>query len=239
MIYVYQCALLEDPHETILYHGGSVSEAQNAVPGLLRREPGPRVNHVSDQLNLFRKLPNLTEFLTKHRLITTFTASDKVLDAVPPVVDKLRALSDTGTVAVVHCRRGDKITSDRYCPEQMHKATSPQRIAEVLAAAGVTPGSAFYLMSSDLNLTHFAPLARTYGYRFLTQDAFPHLANLMTKCLDPTADGFCENFLLYAIENEIMRAVDRKFRFVTLPKKDMDHNPETLFSKYKGECTPH
>ena len=34
-------------------------------------------------------------------------------------------------------------------------------------------------MSNDRNLTHFAPLATEFGYPFLTQVAFPHLAALL------------------------------------------------------------
>ena len=39
--------------------------------------------------------------------------------ALEVVVDRLWALSKTGVAAVVHCRRGDKITNSKYCPAQM------------------------------------------------------------------------------------------------------------------------
>ena len=89
--------------------------------------------------------------------------------ALEVVVDRLWALSKTGVAAVVHCRRGDKITNSKYCPAQMDKATSPARIAEVLDQSGIKPGSAIYIMSNELNLAHFDPLRDVYGYHFLTQ----------------------------------------------------------------------
>ena len=238
-------ALRSTPHASLLYHGGAVPPEMNARSGLLERVPGPRVNRVSDSLNLVRKLPNLTDFLARHRLVATFAASDKVLDAVPPVTTRLRALSATGDVAVVHCRRGDKIQRAKYCPAQMHKATSPARIAQLLAEFGLKPGAAVYLMSNDLNLTHFEPLQSEHGYPFLTQGAFPHLTRLLEACAPeteatpPDDRALCENYMLYATENEIMRSVPRKFRFVTLPKLDMDHNPTTLYAAFNDECTPH
>ena len=133
--------LVEAKHESLGYHDGPVSDTQNAVPGLLRRRPAPPVDRVPDRLNLFRRLPNMTKFIGHHRLVASFVASDKVLGAVPSVVDRLRALSKTGVAAVVHCRRGDKITNSKYCPVQMDKATSPARIAEVLDQSGIQPGS--------------------------------------------------------------------------------------------------
>ena len=230
--------LLADDHGELLYHDGAAPRALNAAPGLLQRRPGPKKNHVSDSLNLFRKLPDLTDFLARHRLVATFAASDTVLDAVPPVAARLKALSTTGRVAVVHCRRGDKLERAKYCPAQMDRATSPARIAQLLAEFGVEPGSSVYLMSNDRNLTHFAPLATEFGYPFLTQVAFPHLSALLAAC-GGGGGGLCENYMLYAMENEIMRSVPRKYRFVTLPKADMDHNPTTLFAAFSAECTPH
>ncbi|KAH8050600.1 hypothetical protein JL722_11254 [Aureococcus anophagefferens] len=221
----------------LLYHDGA-APTLNAAPGLLQRRPGPKKNHVSDSLNLFRKLPDLTDFLARHRLVATLAASDTVLDAVPPVAARLKALSTTGRVAVVHCRRGDKLERAKYCPAQMDRATSPERIAALLAEFGVEPGSSVYLMSNDRNLTHFAPLATAFGYPFLTQVDFPHLAALLAAC-GGGGGGLCENSMLYAMENEIMRSVPRKYRFVTLPKADMDHNPTTLFAAFSAECTPH
>ena len=159
-------------HERLGYHDGPVDDTQNAVPGLLRRRPAPPVDRVPDRLNLFRRLPNMTRFIGHHRLVANFVASDKVLGAVPPVLNRLRALSKTGVSAVVHCRRGDKITSSKYCPAQMDRATSPARIAEVLDQSGIKPGSAIYIMSNELNLAHFDPLREVYGYHFLTQAAF-------------------------------------------------------------------
>ena len=164
--------LVEAKHESLGYHDGPVSDTQNAVPGLLRRRPAPPVDRVPDRLNLFRRLPNMTRFIGHHRLVASFVASDKVLGAVPSVVDRLRALSKTGVAAVVHCRRGDKITNSKYCPAQMDKATSPARIAEVLDQSGIKPGSAIYIMSNELNLAHFDPLRDVYGYHFLTQAVF-------------------------------------------------------------------
>ena len=114
----------------------------------------------------------MTRFIDHYRLVASFVASDKVLGAVPSVLDRLRALSKTGVAAVVHCRRGDKITNSKYCPAQMDKATSPARIAEVLDQSGIKPGSAIYIMSNEPNLAHFDPLRDVYGYHFLTQAVF-------------------------------------------------------------------
>jgi len=231
------------PHERLTYHAGAVSAAQNRVPGLLRRVPFRRVaNQSKDQLNLVRKLPNLTAFLAQHRLDATFHASDRVLDAVPPVTAALAAAAtiEGAGAAVVHCRRGDKVASnarEKYCPRHMDAATSPARIAALLREFDVAPGAAVYLMSNDLNLTHFAPLRDVHGYPFLTMHDFPHLTNLTRGCAG--AEGQCENYLLYAMETEIMRSVPRKRRFVTLPKQDMDHNPTTLYAPYLHECMPH
>ena len=100
-------ALLEKPHENIRYHDGAVTDAQNAKPGLLQRRPAPRDrNRIKDTINLFRKLPNMTSFIGRHRLVANFAASDKILGAVPLVRDRVRALSRTGA-AVVARRRAD------------------------------------------------------------------------------------------------------------------------------------
>ena len=142
----------------------------------------------------------------------------------------------------MHCRRGDKVKlnhlHNKYCPIQMDAATSPPHVAAVLRQAGVEPGSAVHVMSDDRNLSHFEPLESVYGYPLLTYAAFPHLADLVAGCDSDDESGYCENYLLFAIENEIMLSFPPKLRFLTLPKVEPSANPLWLYSAFEKECRP-
>ena len=76
------------------------------------------------------------------------------------------------------------------------------------------------------------------GYFKFPQAAFPHLADLVSSCRNPEAPGYCENYLLFAIEKQILHAFPKERRFVTLGVKGEEHNPVTLYSKFGKECRP-
>lgn len=227
------------PTAKFFYQAGRVPVDMNQQTGLLMRTSGPHHGDKKDRVSLTRKLPGFNDIISENRLTLTLRPSDDITNPIPPVLAYLRRKSKTGTIAVVHARRGDKLEKAGYCPDQMRTATSPQHIASTLKAANVRPGSAVYVMSNEPDPEHFLPLQTTYGYKLATSANFKHLSDLLKGCDgDVPEDGQCENYFLFAIENEIMRRVPRRFRIPTLPKPDMPHSVQFLMKDFldKGKC---
>ena len=231
---------LSGPHEKVAYHSGRVPSALAASPGLLVRGPGPDVNGTRDSANLLKRLDGMA-----YQVELEVEYSDEVVGGAQPVIDELKKRSTNGKVAVVHARRGDKIlptTALKRCPEQMRKATSPEHIAKVLNEVGAEPGSAVYVMTDEVNVTHFEPL-RQLGYHWATFVHFPSLRRLLEGCQikaeNGTTAGLCENYLLFLTEHEIMRRVPSHLRVETLAATVW--NPVTskavLFHDFNAECS--
>ena len=231
---------LSRPHEKVTYHSGRVPSALAASPGLLVRGPGPDVNGTRDSANLLKRLDGMA-----YQVELEVEYSDEVVGGAQPVIDELKKRSTNGKVAVVHARRGDKIlptTALKRCPEQMRKATSPEHIAKVLNEVGAEPGSAVYVMTDEVNVTHFEPL-RQLGYHWATFVHFPSLRRLLEGCQikaeNGTTAGLCENYLLFLTEHEIMRRVPSHLRVETLAATVW--NPVTskavLFHDFNAECS--
>jgi len=204
--------------------------AEQAHPAPIKRE----------STALVRKLPGFAQTMQAYQLRLNLRPPDHVARAVPPVMQWLKEESTTGRLAVVHVRRGDKITNKKYCPREMQLATSPTHIAKVLAQAGVPGGSAVYIMSDETDLNHFRPLTETHGYAIATNVHFDHLHALLEGCSAVGAQrGLpCENYLLFAIEKEILNAVPSLQRVVTLPRHDLAHNPHYLMQDFLGPNKP-
>ena len=117
------------------------------------------------------------------------------------------------------------------CP----KPGGEPHIAEVLTASGVPKGSAVYVMSNEDDSSHFSPLESAYGFRLRTLNSFPRLAGLMA-C---DGVGACENYMLFAVENQILAGVPKDRRFVTLFRNGVEHNPHVLYKAFEKECQPH
>lgn len=217
-----QLAQLSEVPRILVRLNGSVSPAQNSQPGLLIRGSNERVA-------LVRKLPGMVS----SGLRLAYAPTDRVLDGVPPV---LKWLNLATSKAVVHVRRGDKIKHAKYCPNEMRLATSPDHIARVLRRGRVLPGSSIYIMSDETDHAFFQPLHDDYGYDVKTSAHFPHLRTLISGCTTPR--GSCENFLLFAIEKEIMNRLPPRLRFVTLPRHDIAHNRLYLMADFLGPTKP-
>lgn len=216
-----QLAQLAELPRVLVQFNQSVSRVQNSQLGLLIRSDHERVS-------LVRKLPGVSQY----HITLALKPSAAVLAGVPPVLDWL---NQAPSKAVVHVRRGDKITRAKYCPNEMKLATSPQHIARVLGRAHVHNGS-IYVMSDETELNFFQPLRDKFGYDMKTSADFPHLYKLISGCT--TQNASCENFLLFAIEKEIMSRVPPKLRFVTLPNHDLSHNHLFLMHDYLGPNKP-
>jgi len=230
---------LSGPHNKVTYHSGAVPPDLAASPGLLVRGPGPDVNGTRDNANLLRRLKGMA-----YQAEIDVQFSDEAIRGAQPVIDALKKRSANGKVAVVHARRGDKIlptTALKRCPAQMRKATSPKHIAKVLKEVGAEPGSAVYVMTDEVNFTHFEPLTQL-GYHWATFVHFPGLKRLLEGCHASTetgtTSGLCENYLLFLTEHEIMRRVPSEFRIETLAATVW--NPVTsntvLFHDFNAEC---
>lgn len=254
--------VLAVPHISVTYYNGSVPSGVNLRPGLLVR--GPQIAAATgqrDKVSLVRKLPGVSSLVATHRLRLMMVAPRHVLTQVPPVLEWLRQHSLTGRFAVVHARRGDKIRKRKYCPREMQQATSPKNIANVLQRAGVQKGSSLYIMSDEADPQHFTPLMSVYEYRVATRADFPHLRALWAGCSAPPVANsrrrqrdvvvsthdhsysvdaqLCENYLLYAIEKEILAAAPPRDRFVTIDRRgDIRHNQFTLMDDFLGPDKP-
>eukprot|EP00633_Aureoumbra_lagunensis_P001863 CAMPEP_0197295734 /NCGR_PEP_ID=MMETSP0890-20130614/36395_1 /TAXON_ID=44058 ORGANISM="Aureoumbra lagunensis, Strain CCMP1510" /NCGR_SAMPLE_ID=MMETSP0890 /ASSEMBLY_ACC=CAM_ASM_000533 /LENGTH=348 /DNA_ID=CAMNT_0042771885 /DNA_START=405 /DNA_END=1452 /DNA_ORIENTATION=- len=233
-----------DSHTLIPYHNGSISPEINTRHGLLVRGPEP---DSLDKVALVRKLPGFPELLSIPITIQFGnTASQK--KAISPVLSWLHMHTLTGEIAIVHVRRGDKITNKKYCPKEMRMATSPDHIAKVLKRVGLTGGSAIYVMTDETDFNHFNSLITEYNYTLATNAHFFHLHNLIAGCQqstlkqqthgDESMGALCENYLLFAIEKEIMLSVPKKYRIVTLPRRDFEHNQNYLMQDFLGRGKP-
>jgi hypothetical protein len=230
---------LNGPHDSVSYHSGEVPPDLAASPGLIVRGPAADVNGTRDSANLLKRLGGM-----HYQVELDVQYSDEVVRGAQPVIDDLKKRSTNGKVAVVHARRGDKIlptTALKRCPVQLRKATSPEHIAKVLNEAGAEPGSAVYIMTDEVNITHFEPLSKL-GYHWATSNHFPILTKLLQGCrlgkANGTAAGLCENYLLFLTEHEIMRRVQKDFRIETLAATAW--NPVTskivLMHDFNEEC---
>lgn len=230
---------LNGPHDSVSYHSGEVPPDLAASPGLIVRGPAADVNGTRDSANLLKRLDGM-----HYQVELDVQYSDEVIRVAQPVIDDLKKRSTNGKVAVVHARRGDKIlpkTALKRCPVQLRKATSPEHIAKVLNEVGAEPGSAVYIMTDEVNITHFEPLSKL-GYHWATSNHIPNLTKLLHGCRvgteNGTATGLCENYLLFLTEHEIMRRVQRDFRIETLAATPW--NPVTskvvLMQDFDEEC---
>ena len=162
----------------------------------------------------------------------------------------LRARSEAGEFAVVHARRGDKIDARAVagaCPDQIAAATHPAHIAKFLEhTAKIKPGASVYIMSNEKNWSHFAALESEFGYPISTFYHYEPLAALMRGCLGPAAEAgaagapLCENFQLFAIEEELMAQIPVPRRISTLRWTDavvLGGSGHYLMEDFKGKCT--
>eukprot|EP00633_Aureoumbra_lagunensis_P001393 CAMPEP_0197293222 /NCGR_PEP_ID=MMETSP0890-20130614/27381_1 /TAXON_ID=44058 ORGANISM="Aureoumbra lagunensis, Strain CCMP1510" /NCGR_SAMPLE_ID=MMETSP0890 /ASSEMBLY_ACC=CAM_ASM_000533 /LENGTH=175 /DNA_ID=CAMNT_0042767771 /DNA_START=409 /DNA_END=936 /DNA_ORIENTATION=- len=165
-----------------------------------------------------------------------------IKQAIPPIVKWLHEHSSSGVIAIVHVRRGDKITNKKYCPKEMRIATSSDHIAKVLKHIGLPNGSAIYVMTDETNFNHFRPLIDIYNYTVATNAHFSHLHRLVAGCQESNmkhrTTSLCENYLLFAIEKELMLTVPQDFRIVTLPRHDVQHNKHYLMKDFLGRGKP-
>ena len=117
--------------------------------------------------------------------------SRRVRELARLVLSDLLARGGTGFVAV-HARRGDRVG------QYPSRLTEPPAILSCLRGRGVPDGSVVFLMSDERNPSFWEPLHQHYDLVRYTQ--YPELAALVT-CRD---DHRPDNYLLYAVEKEIM-----------------------------------
>ena len=214
------------PHQTFSYYQGPVSPEANKRHGLLVRR-AKLLGHYSnskkkrfEQSNLVKHLPGLDPQGSPYTVTLNYKPSRAIELAVEPVTAWLKSTTMTGDAAVIHVRRGDKVTSPRWCPEEVDRATSSANIAKMLAQAGVLRGSSVYIMTNEANLSHFDDLSIKWGYTWRVAAQFPHLASLVDGCRDEDSEGkMCENYFLFWIENHIMLSVDINRRIPTIMTK--------------------
>ena len=133
--------------------------------------------------------------------------SARVRELARPVVADLSARGGAGFVAV-HARRGDRV--GQY-PSRM---TEPPAIRSYLRGRGFPDGSVVFLMSDEREPAFWEPLHQHYDLVRYTR--YPELAALVTHRGDRRPD----NYLLYAVEKEIMSHAG--LRIGTRPVPDAD-----------------
>ena len=117
--------------------------------------------------------------------------SRRVRELARPVVADVRARSG-GSFAGVHARRGDRVG------QYPSRLTEPAAIRSHLRDHGVLDGSVVFLMSDEHDPAFWEPLGEHYDLVRYTH--YPPLAALVSRSGDRRPD----NYLLYAVEKEIM-----------------------------------
>ena len=117
--------------------------------------------------------------------------SARVRELARPVVSDLLARGGTRFVAV-HARRGDRVG------QYPSRLTEPPAILYYLRGRGVPDGSVVFLMSNEGEPAFWEPLHQHYDLVRYTR--YPELAALVAHRGDHRPD----NYLLYAVEKEIM-----------------------------------
>ena len=125
--------------------------------------------------------------------------SSLVFDLAKPVVDELRK-NGSGEFVAVHLRRGDLSLGP------IGLFTTPTNIRRHLRRAGVADGSRVFFLSNEYSPRYWAALRR--HHEVVRSSDFQSLAALVTR------DGARrpDNYLLYEVEKEIMRAATLRVR---------------------------
>ena len=127
----------------------TVMAAQNAAEPFLERNatlPGRKPD-----VNLIRRMPPWRAHQDNYEIAIDWSPSHHIRRTVKEILAELERRSTTGKVAVVHVRRGDKLSKAKYCGDQIAMATSPAHIAKVLGRIGLPPGTTLYIMSNEEN----------------------------------------------------------------------------------------
>lgn len=133
-------------------------------------------------------------------------ASASALQLARHVIRHLASL-DGDRFAAVHVRRGDKVKLDKQYPEWL---TEPAHIRKCLKDRGVVDGSVLFIASDEQNPNFWQPLAA--HYRLVRYVDFLRLASLVSGHGGILPD----NYLLYQVEREIIRAA--RIRIGTSPR---------------------
>ena len=124
-------------------------------------------------------------------------ASNSVRRLAAPVVAELRALGH-GRFVAVHVRRGDRL------PLYPVWLTEPFQIRQHLKAQGIPDGSVVFFLSDERDPDFWTTLKE--HYRPVRYTDYPELAALVSHACGRRPD----NYLLYAVESEIMRGAWRR-----------------------------
>ena len=221
-----------------------LTEKQNVGAGILTRSSAN-----GSMANLLRKLPGISPLMKRFSIALNLVPKASIRKAAQSVIADLRRITRTGKIAVVHVRRGDKITVDKkgrcsYCCHTMMKATDPHNIAKVLRRNQIAAGSAVYIMTNEANWTHFAPLWHDYHYEVRGWAQYAEAAALMAGCDSPEEEGVCENFSLFVLEEDVLNSVPRDRRITTLAPSTHQLTPvggvaDSLMNDFRGECSWH
>ena len=134
--------------------------------------------------------------------------SARVRELARPVVSDLLARGGTRFVAV-HARRGDRVG------QYPSRLTEPPAILYYLRGRGVPDGSVVFLMSNEGEPAFWEPLHQHYDLVRYTR--YPELAALVTHRGDHRPD----NYLLYAVEKEIMSHAGMRIGTRPIPNADV------------------
>ena len=219
-----------------------LTEKQNVGAGILTRSSAN-----GSMANLLRKLPGISPLMKRFSIALNLVPKASIRKAAQSVIADLRRITQTGKIAVVHVRRGDKITVDKkgrcsYCCHTMMKATDPHNIAKVLRRNQIAAGSAVYIMTNEANWTHFAPLWHDDHYEVRGWAQYAEAAALMAGCDSPEEEGVCENFSLFVLEEDVLNSVPRDRRITTLAPSTHQLTPvggvaDSLMNDFRGECS--
>ena len=144
-------------------------------------------------------------------------ASLRVRTLAAPVLEALRARAPTW--AAVHVRRGDRMVGPA------RRAVAPARVAAVLRAHGVPDGAVLFLLTDERDPAFLAALAARYDVVRATDFAGP--AALVSSAAECAPD----NYLLYAVEREVMRHA--AVRIETLPTPTDEPPDATLVPAWR------
>ena len=140
-----------------------------------------------DHYNFYRVVPDELRAPLRLRIRN----SKRVRELARPVVADVRARGG-GRFVGVHARRGDRVG------QYPSRLTEPAAIRCHLRDHGVPHGSVVFLMSDEHDPAFWEPLGERYDLVRYTH--YPPLAALVSRAGDRCPD----NYLLYAVEKEIM-----------------------------------
>ena len=164
--------------------------ASTLAPGQRAPEvPGDRMLVVRrlDHCNFYRVVPEECRAPLRLRI----QHSRRVRELAQPAVADLLA-RQRGRFVGVHARRGDRVG------QYPSRLTEPAAIRSHLRDHGVPDGSVVFLMSDEHAPAFWEPLGEHYDLVRYTH--YPPLAALVSRSGDRRPD----NYLLYAVEKEIM-----------------------------------